>query len=75
MDIQKQQLQLQENRENKAEQVEKEKANAVADAKYDEILAASTELEDYLEQVADWSKQRLCLQCSALISGVRDTRP
>ena len=56
LDIQKQQLQLQEKREDKAEQVEKEKANAVAEAKYDEILAASTELEEYLDRVADWSK-------------------
>ena len=56
LQIQKQQLELQEKRENKAEQAEKDRAGAAADVKYDEILATSTELEDNLDQVADWSK-------------------
>ena len=56
LQIQKQQLELQEKRDNNAEKAEKDKAGAAAEAKYDEILATSAELEDNLDQVADWSK-------------------
>ena len=56
LDIQRRQLSLQESKENKAEQSEKEKSSAVAESKYDEVLAISSELEDSLDQVSDWSK-------------------
>ena len=56
LDIQKRQLALQESKENKAEQNEKEKSSAVAEVKYDEVLAISNELGDNLDQVSDWSK-------------------
>ena len=56
MDIQRRQLALQESKENKAEQSEKEKSSAVAEVRYDEVLAISSELGDTLDQVSDWSK-------------------
>ena len=56
LEIQKQQLGMLVAKETKSEQSDKDKASAEAEASYDEILATSTELEDALDQVADWSK-------------------
>ena len=56
LEIQKQQLSMLVAKETKSEQSDKDKASAEAEASYDEILATSTELEDGLDQVADWSK-------------------
>ena len=40
-------------RSREAEEVEKSKANAVAQSKFDEILTISIELKDFLDKVPD----------------------
>ena len=39
-----------------SEENEKTKANALAQSKYNEILACSADLEDSLNEIEDWSK-------------------
>ena len=53
LQIKEEQLRLMKLNQSKSEQAEKEKANAVAQSKYDEILLVSEELDDVLDKVSD----------------------
>ena len=55
LQIKEEQLRLMKLNQSKSEQAEKEKANAVAQSKYDEILLVSEELDEVLDKVSDWS--------------------
>ena len=54
--IKEEQLKLVRDNQIKNEKDEKLKANALAQAKYDEVLVISTELDEFLDQIPDWKK-------------------
>ena len=54
--LKKEQVDLMKKSQHKSEQTERSKANALAQSKYDEILHISTEMEDFLDKVPDWTK-------------------
>ena len=54
--LKKEQIELMKKSQSKTEEGEKAKANAVAMSKYDEIMLISTEFDDFLDKVPDWTK-------------------
>ena len=56
MDLREKHLALMEKNQKDSEENEKAKANALAQSKYNEILAYSVDLEDSLNEIKDWSK-------------------
>ena len=54
--MKEEQLDLMRKSQFKLEQTERSKANALAQSKYEEILHVSTEIEEFVDKVSDWSK-------------------
>ena len=54
--LKEEQLSLMKQSQTRSEKAEKEKANALAQSKYDEILTLSIELDEFLDKTVDWSK-------------------
>ena len=54
--LKEEQLNLMKQSQTRSEKAEKEKANALAQSKYDEILTLSIELDEFLDKTVDWSK-------------------
>ena len=55
LELKERQLVLMENEKKSRQSDEKVKSNAIAQSKYDEIIALASELEGYLDEVSDWS--------------------
>ena len=55
LELKERQLVLMENEKKSRHSDEKVKSNAIAQSKYDEIIALASELEGYLNEVSDWS--------------------
>ena len=54
--LKEEQLKLMRQSQTKSEQAEKDKANALALSKYEEINLLSTELDEFLDEEKDWTK-------------------
>ena len=54
--LKERQIELMEENQAKTEKEKKSKANAVAQSKYEEIMLISTELDECLDKIPDWSK-------------------
>ena len=54
--LKKRQIELMEENQTKSDKAEKAKANSIAQSKYEEIMLLSTELDDHLDRIPDWSK-------------------
>ena len=54
--LKEEQVQLMKQSQSKSEQVERARANAIAQSKYDEIMLVSTELDEFVDKIPDWTK-------------------